>query len=186
MKKELKEKFVEEIKKEWSSPSMQKWCIGELSNGYQLQNGYLVEFTKPRIKKDFCFGAGYNGISSSEDWERAGEMADTARTSEQYFIKENFEENFKRIEETLNSEDKIYVIPYGKSYGNVSYLKTEKYLLYYATESEKSVAIQLPRIDIENLKLVLEEEKQKFQKRLNTYLKKFGLSKINSWTYLVD
>ena len=42
---------------------------------------------------------------------------------------------------------------------------------------------------IEDIKLILETleaEKAKFLKRLNTYLKRYGLSKIHSWTYLVD
>ena len=185
MDNELKEKFIEEIKKEWNSPNMQKYCIAKLSNGYQLQNGYLVEFEKPSIKKNFCFGAGMNGVTTSEEWERANDMAHYASTSEQYFVKENFEENFEQIEKVLNYEGNVYAIPY-RPYGDVSYLKTERYMLQYATEKEKSIAIQLPKIDIENLKAILEEEKQKFQKRLNTYLKKYGLSKVNSWSYLVD
>lgn len=185
MNKELKEKFIEAIKKDWHSPSMQKYCIGELSNGYELQNGFLVEFTKPRIKKDFCFGAGYNGVVDEESWNNANDMAHYARTSEEYFIKENFDENFENIERVLNSEEKIYVLPY-ESYTNISYLKTEKYMLIYATDKEKDIAIEIPRIDRENLKTVLKEEKEKFMKRLNTYLKKYGLSKINSWSYIVD
>ena len=31
-----------------------------------------------------------------------------------------------------------------------------------------------------------EEVKKAFIKRLNTYLKKYGLSKLHTWTYLVD
>lgn len=186
MNKELKEKFIEEIKKHWDSPSMQKWCIGELSNGYELQNGFLIEFTKPRIKKNFCFGAGYNGVTTEDEWKHANYMVNVANTSEAYFIKENFNENFENIERILNSDEKIYFLHYDRSYGDVSHLKTEKYMLLYATEKEKSIAIQLPKIDIEGLKTVLEEEKQKFQKRLNTYLKKYGLSKVNSWSYISD
>jgi len=185
MDSKLKEKFIEEIKKDWNSPNMQKYCIGELSNGYELQNGFLVEFTKPRIKKDFCFGAGYCGLTTNEEWERANKMAEHARSSEDYFIKKNFEENFEQIEKVLNSEEKIYFLPY-KPYGNVAYLKTEKYMVIYANDTEKNIAVQIPKIDIEGLKGILQEEKQKFMKRLNTYLKKYGLSKINSWSYLVD
>lgn len=33
---------------------------------------------------------------------------------------------------------------------------------------------------------MLEEEKAKQEKRINTYLKKYGLTKIHSWSYWAD
>jgi hypothetical protein len=45
---------------------------------------------------------------------------------------------------------------------------------------------QLDNEDIELIIAGLEEVKKSFIKRLNAYLKKYGLSKINAWTYLVD
>ena len=45
---------------------------------------------------------------------------------------------------------------------------------------------QLDNDDIALIVAGLEEVKKSFIKRLNTYLKKYGLSKINAWTYLVD
>ena len=41
----------------------------------------------------------------------------------------------------------------------------------------------------EDLLLIIEVYKQQienFKKRLNTYLKRYGLSKLRTWTYLVD
>ena len=41
----------------------------------------------------------------------------------------------------------------------------------------------------EDLLLIIEVYKQQiqnFKKRLNTYLKRYGLSKLTTWTYLVD
>ena len=41
----------------------------------------------------------------------------------------------------------------------------------------------------EDKKLVIamyEEEKEKMSKRIDTYLKRYGLSKLNVWTYWVD
>ena len=41
----------------------------------------------------------------------------------------------------------------------------------------------------EDLILIIEVYKQQienFKKRLNTYLKRYGLSKLTTWTYLVD
>ena len=41
----------------------------------------------------------------------------------------------------------------------------------------------------EDLFLIIEVYKQQienFKKRLNTYLKRYGLSKLTTWTYLID
>ena len=55
MNEQLKEKFEKEYKKVWeNSTSMQNYCIKKLSNGVQLENGLLIEFEKPSIKKNFC------------------------------------------------------------------------------------------------------------------------------------
>ena len=40
--------------------------------------------------------------------------------------------------------------------------------------------------DLKNILSVYEHEKAKFEKRLNTYLKKYGLSKLKTWSYLID
>ena len=40
--------------------------------------------------------------------------------------------------------------------------------------------------DLKNILSVYEYEKAKFEKRLNAYLKKYGLSKLKTWSYLVD
>ena len=58
----------------------------------------------------------------------------------------------------------------------------EGYFAYFA----KTKIRDLTPKDKEQILASLEIEKAKFTKRLNTYLKKYGLSKINTWTYLVD
>jgi hypothetical protein len=40
--------------------------------------------------------------------------------------------------------------------------------------------------DVQKIKVALEEEKEKFKKRLVTYLKKYGTSKLKVWTYWRD
>ena len=48
---------------------------------------------------------------------------------------------------------------------------------------------KLRKLDKEDIQLIidgLEIVLKNFEKRLDTYLKKYGLSKIQTWTYLVD
>lgn len=182
MNEQLKEKFESEYKKAWNnSTSMQNYCIKKLSNGVQLENGLLIEFEKPNIKKNFCFSAGQNGVTTSEEWNSANEMASYARTSEKYFISENME-IYKSLENILESET-VYLNKYSKyNYINCDAISDE---LPYQ-EWLRVNFIELTQKDIENLKKVVEEEKTKFLKRLNTYLKRYGLSKVNSWSYISD
>ena len=67
----------------------------------------------------------------------------------------------------------------------IACIKTERYFRHFPFERNRIVE-QLTKKDIEELKKIVQSEKEKFTKRLNTYLKRYGLSKINSWSYLVD
>lgn len=40
--------------------------------------------------------------------------------------------------------------------------------------------------DIQRIIDGLQEVRKSFDKRLNTYLKRYGLSKINAWSYICD
>lgn len=182
MNNELKEKFKNEFAKVWSnSKKMQEYCLKELSNGAELENGLLIEFNKPRIEKRFCFGHGQNGITTNEETINACNMAQHARTSENYFIDENMK-GFKELEKILNA-DRVYLNRYNK-HGYISIDAISDELPYQ--EWLRPQFFELTKKDIENLKNVLKEEKEKFLKRLNTYLKKYGLTKVESWTYLID
>ena len=182
MNKELKTKFENEYKNVWGkSQSMQNYCIKKLSNGVQLENGILIEFEKPSIKKDFCFGAGQNGVTTTEEWNNANEMVSYARNSEEYFINENMAK-YEELENILNAET-VYLNRYNKhNYIDCDAISDE---LPYQDWLRVNF-IELTQKDVENLKNVIEEEKTKFMKRLNTYLKKYGLSKVNSWSYISD
>lgn len=197
MKKEKKlnpavEALIDEYKKEnpgEKEKNFLDWCIKGISGATLFENGFVYEFDKKSIKKDFCFGAGQNGVTTSEDWEDANNSAIDAQNDSTYFIKENFEENFGFIEKLLSEhvqdDYKIYAASsHSFRPSNRCYLISEKTLLYRDESTEKYY--QLTEKDIENLKKTLEEEKEKLRKRLKTYLKRCGLSKINSWSYLRD
>ena len=50
----------------------------------------------------------------------------------------------------------------------------------------KTKLIEIGEADIQAIIDGLEVVKKQFEKRLNTYLKRYGLSKLNVWTYLRD
>lgn len=174
---------------------------------YQIGN-YIIAMDKSSITTDFCFGYGYCGVSDSEDEKRASDMVNVANTRQDYFLSKNLE-NYDREIKTIKLiiarlTDKL-------DYNKISYdeqrLSQERY--FFTNSWLEKVNSNIKDIDISNMyddnykhlqetkqeftlddykvyEQVLETEKAKFVKRLNTYLKRYGLSKVNSWSYLVD
>lgn len=187
MTKETVQKFLDEINtKVWTNDcSMQEYCRKKCSDVFESKLGYLVEFEKPSIKKDFCFGHGYCGITTEEETQKAFDNALNAKTNENYFIRENLEW-YERYLELLNDTKywDLHLVVRNKN-TKICSLKSEKYFCHYEWE-RKNIVETLSTDDIEKIREIIELEKEKFLKRLNTYLKKYGLSKVHSWTYLVD
>lgn len=192
--KELKQKYMDIIAREvWQSPRMIEHSRKTAEYIVPLDNGDITDIDKPRIKTSFCFGYGYCGISTEEDYQRASEAEENARTNEQYFI----DENMKSINgwiEALQS-DKYYFYKFVKYTGQpdnsnlkgITYCRlgdTPQYNPGNWTNLRSLEALS------ENEKTALltgyQEVKKSFMKRLNTYLKKYGLTKLNTWTFLSD
>lgn len=195
--KELKALYKEELKKAWNDEKMVDFCSRKTA--YVIDhNNALYGIEKPKIETDFCFGYGMYGMSTDEDYDRADRLAQHARESEEYFIEQNLE-NLNRWIKNLNdiSEDMQlnwangnyphYMIETGKHYYGQS---DDCKLNYYAivdtyrgnNQGELCKDLELIKKLIEGYEVV----KKDFTKRLNTYLKRYGLTKINSWSYLVD
>lgn len=165
------------------------WQIKGISGAVLFENGFVYEFEKKSIKKDFCFGAGMYATCTDEEQKDASAAVSRAENDASYFIQENFKNNFSFIQKLLSDYIahgyKIYAASsHSFKPSNRCYLISEKTLLYRDESAEKYY--QLSEKDIENLKKTLFEEKEKLSKRLETYLKKYGLSKINAWSYIRD
>ena len=163
-----------------NNKSMNNYILKSTSEVIETSKGYLIRFEKPSIKTRFCFGHGCNGISTSEDVKNACNMAQNARTNEQYFIEKNLEGINERIKEY--EENNLYYSDLKT--GILKSIVSENVLNHFRNgiHNEEQVSKQ----DKELILNTLKSEKTKFEKRLNTYLKRYGLSKIHSWTYLVD
>ena len=162
----------------------------------KFDNNFLC-FRKPDIETSFCFGYGQNGISTEEGYERASKQEHNMNTNQQAFINANLEALNKSIEDIetfisqwLDKEEKFFSARYNKificknSYNHLAYLawswdydniRDKEMIIREATKEDLLLIIEVYKQQIEN-----------FKKRLNTYLKRYGLSKINTWTYLVD
>lgn len=186
--KELKKRYAEILAADvWrNDQKMVDYCVKKASYIVELENGDIVAIEKPSIQKNFCFGYS-DSRYDNEDYNRAQNMADHARSNVEYFI----EQNMKGINEEINSlEGKgsprwayRIAIPYSGQPKD-SKLKAIWPLDMWDERNEK-----LPLLEGENLQRVIEGYKAvrvEFEKRLQSYLKRYGLSKVNSWSYWQD
>ena len=162
----------------------------------KFDNNFLC-FRKPDIKTRFCFGYGQNGISTEEDYEGARSQERNMETNKQTFINANLEGLNKSIKDLqdfidyfFDNKNIYFPARYNKificknSYNHLAYLA---WSWDYDNIRNKDAIIK--EANKEDLLLIIEVYKQQienFKKRLNTYLKRYGLSKLTTWTYLID
>lgn len=186
--------YMEEMRAYWKNDTgMMKHFKTTTAAVVELENGDLIPISKPRIETRFCFGYGLYGVSTDEEYKDAENMRQHAEKSQDYFIMENL----KGIEETIKElKDDSFEVYTALAYiGQAEGTKTKSYHLtricnnpeynpaWWANYKELT---KMTTADRERLIKAYEEVKQAFIKRLNTYLKRYGLSKIDTWTYLVD
>ena len=188
----LKKLYIEILGREaWKGNlKMLEYFDKSISRVVELSDGSLIAIDKKSIETRFCFGYGQNGISDDEDEARADGMAHYARTQADYFISENLK-NFSWEYEKLKAEpDNMYLGV--KYYGSPedSRIKSLQYFDWWRLENlnseTKSKLIKLSPDDVQKLIEAYEIERKNFEKRLNAYLKRYGTSKLNVWTYLSD
>ena len=183
---ELKALYKELISKYWKDPKMIDHCIKNNAYIVPLENGDIYDIDKPSIETDFCFGYGMNGVSYEGDYEEASEAMHTAERDTDYFISENMKHLDGYIE-ALKDKD-IRVFKYVHYCGDCdSRLKDIGFYRYYQEPATNlKDCHELTETEREAVLAGYEEVKRQFKKRLDTYLKKYGLSKLHTWTYLRD
>lgn len=164
---------------------MVDYCTKNAAYIVELNNGDYYVIDKPSIEKDFCYGYGYCGVSTEEDYQGAAKMAAHARTNTDYFIEKNMEPLNRWIKDLKDLGS--YTV-----YKRTNYIRQQENCKLKAIQfshtwdfSEKDGEALTPE-EIAAVIAGYEEVKKAFMKRLNTYLKRYGLSKVHSWTYLSD
>lgn len=162
----------------------------------KFDNNFLC-FEKPSIKTRFCFGYGQNGISTQRDFEGALKQERRINEEEEVFINANLKDLNRDIEDIQTLIDVFFdnkPACYGCAYNKIFICQNScdhlAYLLWsFNNESMNASTKVIREATKEDLLLILEvykQQKENFKKRLNTYLKRYGLSKLTTWTYLVD
>lgn len=196
--KELKEMYMNIIKTEvWEDEHMQNFAKKKCAYVVQFSNGDIADIEKPSIKKDFCFGAGSYGTCTNEEMKDAENMAALARKSEQYFKEQNLKKidsDIEDLEKCLSSyEYECYTYTHYMGQPDNSKLKAFAVVRTgYNPEFTPMRWINCKDIkklgadDIQKIIDGFKEVRKAFEKRINTYLKRYGTTKVNSWSYICD
>lgn len=176
----LKAEYRERLADVWQG-KMLDYCTKEADVVIKFRDDYYVEIKKSRIETSFCFGYGFCGVSDEDDYRRAENMADHAKKSQEYFLAENLKDLDRTIK-AISDYDLYFQNRYynqkNNSIKHIVYKKPWDVVepgLEKLTDQEKNLLAEGYKV-----------ERERFTKRLNTYLKRFGLSKVRSWSYLSD
>ena len=87
--------------------------------------------------------------------------------------------------EGLDDPYRTMVVALGKAYEN-SQIRHLWVMSSFEAQEDRRVVRVLTDDEVKMVKDAVERQKAKFTKRLNSYLKRYGLSKVNAWSYLRD
>lgn len=162
--------------------TLEEWAKGQqdpedimkcYDSAVKLADG-VVLFDRPRIETKFCFR------DEGPDCEFYKELGSDENLLRDYFIRENMDQ--QRIAEPDEGKD-MYIIRY---YGDN---RTGREYVHFCRWPED---LNLRREDI--IRKATDEERRQylaelarvrkaFRKRLDTYLKRYGVSKLHTWSY---
>lgn len=201
-----KEKLRTEYSKVWKDQKMIDYCVNKVAEYAVLSNENIVTVDKQTIEKDFCFG------ESGYDYDDAQAMAAHARKSEKYFKDKNMEYFKEWIDDLTNcvnvtNNGRYVLVIAPKAY----YSQTEDCKLASITWCKLTDIIDsmggscyvedLPGTEITVhgtlYRIATKEEvyqiyemyrraEKNHEKKVDSYLKRYGTSKVNSWTYWRD
>ena len=177
--KTSKEDLRKEYEKAWTTEKgineeMVDYCMGKIALCLKTKDGYFYILEKEKLNTRFFISEG-----SYRSFDEALTICREIKTMEDFFI----EDNLRNINNLINT------------------IKNNKNNLFFATmyKNSKIVAITTTKYDVlnnENRKLTPDEEievlkicekyKELKTKKINSYLKRFGLSKIKAHTYYGD
>lgn len=165
-------KLIKEVKQgKWNDKRVDditRYYIGavEMLGGY-----YLIP--KNSIENKFCFA------DEGESYEYYKKLMADEELLKKYFFSENIAQARRNIDITLKNDVYYFFRP---KYSD--YRINLEYCTYYQQPSNNS--LPLPQEEKEKIQKATEWQVEQFSRRLNTYLKKYGVSKLHIWTYWRD
>lgn len=198
-----KELLHNEFSKAWESPRMVDYCTNKVATMAILPDGGIIAVDKQRIEKDFCFG------ESGYDAEDACKAAYNARTNQGYFFRQNmkcFEDYIRTLKECadVNGDTWLHITDIHYT-GQTEDCKIRSFQFARTTEVLEQTGpaflkdlfgkqvkirgshghIATPE-EVEAVLTAYQEAAADHEKKVRSYLKRYGTSKVNAWTYWRD
>lgn len=192
-----------EFAKVWKDTKTIDYCTNKALNTVTMDDGTILVIDKKAIETRFCFGEdGY-------DYDEAAASAQHARTSCEYLKRENmrhFDEWLETIDGTISGEGRFFVTIRGKRYtgqangcklGHIELRRDVEVLndlggsAYLAelpgqtiTEAGSGSKYYIPtRDELARIRSAYEAARAAHEKKVDAYIKRYGTSKVHSWTY---
>lgn len=186
--KELKAVYRDLLADAWgaNNTGMIDYCMKKTGYLVHLSDGSIIPLEKPTIQKEFCFGYSLCAYDT-EDYDLANEAAHHAAQSQRYFLHENLDQVDKILynleSNEWNSWDYFICVKYCSQSSdnplrglNTFYLNTSDAHRYRRLQGDDRQRV------IDGYKVIRID----FEKRLLSYLKRYGLSKVRTWSYWQD
>lgn len=164
----------------------------------KLENELYYHIDTPSIETSFCYADDYDDYSNYNDPNNSWNECENARTNQEHFKRKNLEK-LNRYIELFENESTIFVLKKNYSYSdNIVYLEQTKWYGYQDNPTiidyhsgreltkEKDYIRVLSKEDRETIIKAYKQVKKDFEKRITTYLKKYGLSKVRAWSYWAE
>nr|DAG82288.1 MAG TPA: antirestriction protein [Caudoviricetes sp.] len=159
------------------------WLAESLYKAMKLRDGVFFEFEKPEIEKCFCFGySSFYGPSYEEASESCKSFSE-----EDFKLRnlEKFDRTVSRYKELLEGRDEVAI---AKCYSDQTCS-----VIYYILEPDYVTTDGVTKLTKEETFDLKEKYlravyilRAKFMKQIDSYLKRYGLTKIRKWTYCSD
>lgn len=168
--------------------------LKRISNLMMCECGLILTFEKRHINVDFPFA------DEGPQYEFYKELCSSEKALSDYFISENLEwydDMIKRLETRRDHYDNPLVGVIYESriwskdgYQSTGISNTMQMMGEYDFKSENAdnrvPVFQMTENDLTKALAIIKDERAKLEKRLNSYLKRYGTKKIHTWSYWAD
>lgn len=170
--KETLAEYIANCQRGWDADYAKKYYIGAIKI-----NGSYLTIGKGHIENEFWFGD--EGIYL----EHYKEVTETEETKKAYFKASNLAGINRDIERLQEDDRNVYISKVDNPHKNEVYWYTNEYAW---EEKQRESDVLATKEQKEEIIKMLEWKKAQFEKRIDTYLKKYGVSKVRFGTYWMD
>lgn len=142
----------------------------EFVGAIKLRGKYFL-MSKPNIKKEFCFH------DEGEDYELYKELHADKKKMEEYFRSANMAQYDEKIERMKNGNE-VWM--------REAYRNSRIELMFFDGWWKNPTDVECTGGERVLIREGLEFARRLFEKRVDAYLKRYGVDKLHTWTYWAD